>query len=78
MFFDVLFLLADSGFKFKVSVLGESFERNPEIFYKAKIRLTEHVVNWGHLETKRDYYKTLHSANVSVSTADHEFFGVAM
>lgn len=44
----------------------------------AKDRLAQHIVNWGYQETRDDYLNVLKHADVVVSTANHEFFGVAM
>lgn len=73
-----MYMLADLECKFKLSVLGENFTDNPEIFDEAKQRLREHIQHWSYVESKQDYYGILQSAHVSVSTAKHEFFGVSM
>ena len=49
-----------------------------EVFEKAKNELQDHIVKWGYLETKEEFIKTLRDADVAVSTAIHEFFGVSM
>ena len=51
---------------------------NSEIFTTAKQKLKQHIVNWGYQANKGDYFDILKSADVAVSTALHEFFGVSM
>lgn len=77
-FFKVLFQLKDQGLQFRVSVLGESFSQVPAVFDEAKSRLAAEIVHFGRLESKAEYFDVLRSADVVVSTARHEFFGVAM
>jgi hypothetical protein len=40
--------------------------------------LDKHILNWGYQETRESYLKVLQSGDVVVSTAVHEFYGVAM
>ncbi|KAF2361727.1 RNA recognition motif domain [Trinorchestia longiramus] len=77
-FFLVLFQLAESGLNFRVSVLGESFSQAPPIFEEALQRLRNFIVHWGYAQTREKYWQILHSGDVVVSTAHHEFLGVAM
>jgi glycosyltransferase involved in cell wall biosynthesis len=69
--------LAASGVDFRLSVLGEQFEEAPPVFAEARERLAARIDSWGYLETREDYVAALHSADVFVSTAIHEFFGLA-
>jgi glycosyltransferase involved in cell wall biosynthesis len=78
-FFKVLFSLVDDDrLDFKVSILGQAFDDVPEIFAEARTRLGTRIVHFGPLENRSDYFKVLQTADVVVSTAFHEFFGVAM
>lgn len=78
LFFRVLFQLQDMGLQFRVSVLGESYTDPMPIFAEAQSKLSQKIVHFGRLESRLDYENALHAAHVVVSTARHEFFGVAM
>ncbi|KAK2174365.1 hypothetical protein NP493_807g01008 [Ridgeia piscesae] len=77
-FFHTLYELHKQGLLFKVSVLGETYSDVPDIFAEAAEMLKSHIVAWGFQPSKDDYYRHLVAADVVVSTAAHEFFGVAM
>jgi len=77
-FFEALFRLADDGVPFEVSVLGESFERQPEVFERARERLGGRIAAWGFVEGRDAYARELARCQVAVSTARHEFQGLAV
>ncbi|KFD54113.1 hypothetical protein M513_04890, partial [Trichuris suis] len=78
LFFSVLRQLITSQCNFCLSVLGEAYEETPECFPAARDFLKERILHWGFIPNKEAYYDILRSSHVVVSTARHEFFGVAM
>ena len=77
-FFAALKALKKRGVDFRLSVVGESFEQVPECFAVAQRRFADHIDHWGFLPSREDYMSVLHDADVFVSTARHEFFGLSV
>ena len=61
---------------FQLDVLGESFRQTPQAFSTIKTEFSEHINRWG-FQSAADYQLALHSNDVFVSTANHEFFGIS-
>jgi glycosyltransferase involved in cell wall biosynthesis len=77
-FFAALRLLRERGVAFRVSVLGERFRDCPAVFDEAKHEFAEQIDRFGYQPTREDYVAALREADVIVSTADHEFFGISV
>jgi len=73
-----LFELKNEKEAFRVSILGQSFQDPPAIFEEAKIKLCDELLHFGSIDNRSEYLDVLSEADVVVSTALHEFFGVAM
>ncbi|MBC8481190.1 MAG: DUF3524 domain-containing protein [Planctomycetes bacterium] len=76
-FFEALKIIEDRV-DFELSVIGESFRDEPEIFGWAKEHFCERIVNWGYQKNRADYEDVLRDSDIIVSTAGHEFFGVGV
>ena len=76
--FAALEKLREQGVDFRVSVIGERFRDYPPAFDAAQARFESYIDRWGYQETRADYEAALGEADVIVSTADHEFFGISV
>jgi glycosyltransferase involved in cell wall biosynthesis len=76
-FFRVLYMLATEGVDFRVALAGRSYRQSAPEFEAAQRRLGERVMHFGYADDER-YAELLHQADVVVSTAIHEFFGIAI
>lgn len=77
-FFRVMNRLDDVGADFQLILAGEHFRDPPEAFDRAFERYAERILHYGYAEDFDEYSRLLHRADVVVSTARHEFFGVAI
>jgi len=71
-------ILRSRGMPFRVSVIGEQFSDIPAAFERAHAALADRIDQWGWLDSREDYCRVLGDADIVVSTALHEFFGVSV
>ena len=76
--FGVLEGLAREGVPFRLAVAGESFRNAPEAFSRARERLADRIEHWGFVPGRGAYCQLLGRADVVVSTARQENFGLSM
>jgi glycosyltransferase involved in cell wall biosynthesis len=76
-FFNLLDKLDAADKSFRVAVCGENFSRQPDIFDNARERLGKRVIHFGYAEAET-YRRLLWEADIVISTADHEFFGISI
>jgi len=76
-FFQVLFELA-GDYDFRLIILGQQFRYQPEIFSLAKQKLADQLDHFGFAEDRNEYARLLKCGDIIVSTARHEFFGMAV
>jgi glycosyltransferase involved in cell wall biosynthesis len=77
-FFAALSVLKRSGVPFRLNVLGESYTKYPECFDVAKVEFAAEIDHWGFAADRTSYEQTLRESDLVVSTALHEFFGLAI
>lgn len=68
--------LDEAGLPFRLAVAGESFRKEPTEFLEARTRFGERIVHFGYA-TDEQYRALLQGSDIMVSTAIHEFFGIA-
>jgi glycosyltransferase involved in cell wall biosynthesis len=76
-FFEALQRLNDRRIPFRISVIGEQFREVPAVFARAHQHLAGHIDRWGYQQDRAGYEAALLEADVFVSTAAHEFFGLS-
>jgi len=76
-FFEALKRLKARGTDFRLSVIGPRFREVPEVFTWAKDFFADHIERWGY-QNPDDYAAALTDADIIVSTAAHEFFGLSV
>ena len=77
-FFNAIELLIQKDVHFTLNILGSSSIKTPPLFEHAKQKLASYINNWGYIEDRHDYIEILKTSDVVVSTAVHEFFGIAV
>lgn len=77
-FFDALYTLQEQQIQFRLIVLGESYPNMPSCFGEAKERLQYETIHFGYAPSREEYYQLLQQGDLVVSTARHEFFGIAV
>jgi len=77
-FFLALLKLKQMDVDYEVHVLGQQFRQQPAVFTEMKQVLKDNIQTWGYIEKDEEYREVLRSANVVVSTALHDFQGLAV
>lgn len=77
-FFQCLYRLQKAGVPFRLAVAGENFRNVPAEFEEAQERLTNAIIHWGYLPSHAAYIDLLQQADLVISTAIHEFFGISI
>lgn len=77
-FLAVVGRLAAEGLDFEVVIAGQSFRETEGLMRDAALSLGDRLVACAEPESREQYARLLSTADVAVSTASNEFFGLAM
>ncbi len=76
-FFAVLSQVKAAGHRFRLAICGENFQNQPEPFLQGQIEFAGELIHFGFAEESA-YRKLLAAADIVISTARHEFFGISI
>lgn len=77
-FFNILMRLQEHGVDFRLIVLGERYDRTPEIFKIAEEALKDKILHMGYVDSKAEYAHWLYHADILPVTSKHDFFGISV
>ena len=69
--------LRDLGVPFQLSVIGQQYRTMPAEFKMIRTEFADVIQRWGYQPDRASYWQALCDADVFVSTATHEFFGLS-
>ena len=70
--------LRAAGQPFRLALCGEQFRTSPPEFAAAREEFAEVIEQWGFVSDRCAYHSLLQRTDLAISTAVHEFFGLAM
>ncbi len=76
--FGALQQLQQAGADFRVHVIGQQFRRQPAVFAEMHTLLKPQIGAWGMVDSAAGYRRLLQHSHVALSTALHEFQGLAL
>lgn len=76
-FFAALYAVKEAGLDFRLALCGQQYGKRPSIFDEAIHKLGSQLIHVGHADLPT-YCRLLWEANITISTAYHEFFGISL
>lgn len=73
-----LSVLEEAGIAYELALVGQEFRQLPEDFATLRTAYSHRIVHWGFIESDVQYRAVLAGAEVALSTARHEFQGLAL
>ena len=77
-FFHTLDTVLNNGVEFRLALLGENCQTVPKVFVDARSRFGERIVQYGYVDSRKEYLKWLCRGWIVISTAQQENFGMSV
>ncbi|MFK8067852.1 MAG: DUF3524 domain-containing protein [Gammaproteobacteria bacterium] len=77
-FLQALIELKERKVDFKLNMLGQQFRQMSAVFDQMKENLSDHIQNWGFVESEEAYRSIMIESDVVVSSALHDFQGLSI
>ena len=75
---EILRALDAKGLDFRLNILGRSFRRVPEAFGTIRREFASRLLTYGYVGARESYMEILRGSDIILSTANHEFQGLAV
>ena len=76
--FSALLKLKERKIDFRIHVVGQRFRKTPSVFEEMHPSLSDQIGTWGYVEDMEEYRNLTRQSHVVVSTALHDFQGLAI
>ena len=76
--FAALLRLREMDIGFRAHIVGQRFRKTPSVFEEMRESLSNHIGAWGYIEDMETYRKIVRGSHVAISTALHDFQGLAI
>jgi len=70
--------LCEKNTAFKINIIGPHFRRQPDVFSRIEQDFSDYIIHFGYLDTHEEYLSVLHQSDYVLSTAIHDFQGLAL
>lgn len=74
----ILRQLEETRLDYELAMVGQQFRQSPSAFKEIQAAFSRRLVHYGHIESRMEYRGLLLAADVVLSTALHEFQGLAV
>lgn len=70
--------LVDNNIDFRIHIIGQVFRQQPQVFGDIKREFSQYILSFGFVKRREKYVRVLQKSHVVISTALHEFQGLAV